>query len=185
MKNIPAAVNLVLTFSSYPLKERLASKLCAGYARWLGGFRTFETRSGGSRCGFELAPLGGSRVVLASKQIFSAVAFNKYGLALDALEVTALGALDAAAAAGRVLVMDELGPMALKSGKFTARAIELLFSPSPCLVFHRRGAEVFEAAFARFENTAVIELSEGGWDVAVAAAEAWLDARIASMEDAK
>jgi len=185
MKNIPAAVNLVFTFSGYPLKERLASRLCAGYARWLGGFRTFETRSAEGRSGFELSSLGGSRVVLASKQLFSAVALNKYGLNLSALEVTALGALNAAAADGRVLVMDELGPMALKSEKFSARAVELLFSPSPCLVFYRRGAELFEAAFGKLEKTAVIELSAGGWAEAVAAAEAWLDARIAGMEDAR
>ncbi|HNW43636.1 MAG TPA: nucleoside-triphosphatase [Elusimicrobiales bacterium] len=175
-------VNLVFTFSSYPLKERLASKLCANYARWLGGFRTFETRSVAGRGGFELEPLGGPRVVLASKQLLSAVSFNKYGLALDAFDVTALGALNAAAAAGRVLVLDELGPMALKSEKFSARVIELLFSLHPCLVFHRRGAAVFEDVFARLENTAVMELSEAGWAAAVTAAEAWLDALIVKME---
>lgn len=176
------AVNLVFTFSGYPLKERLASRLCSSYARWLGGFRTYETRTGALREGFELEPLGGARVVLASKRLLSPVAFNKYGLNLAALEVTALDALEAAAAAGRVLLIDELGPMAMKSEKFSARVIELLFSPSPCLVFHRRGAAAFDAAFSRLENTAVMELSEGGWAAAVAAAEAWLDARIVKME---
>lgn len=176
------AANLVFTFTSYPLKERLASRLCSSYSRWLGGFRTFETRGPGGRGGYELEPLGGGRVVLASKQLLSPVAFNKYGLNLEALEVAALAALDKAAAAGRVLVMDELGPMALKSGKFSARIIELLFSPCPCLVFHRRGAALFEEVFGKLENTAVLELSEGGWAGAVAAAEAWLDSRIPGME---
>ena len=185
MSAVAAAQNLVLTFSSYPLKERLAARLCAAYARWLGGFRTFEARSGAERSGFEIAALDGARVVLASKQLRSAAAFNKYGLNLDALEITALGALDAAAAAGRVLVMDELGPMTLRSEKFSARVVELLFSASPCLVFHRRGAALFEAAFQKLENTAVVELSQSGWAEAVAAAEAWLDARIAGMENAK
>ena len=176
------AVNLVFTFTSYPLKERLAARLCSSYSRWLGGFRTFETRDAGGRGGFELEPLGGSRVVLASKQLLSPVAFNKYGLNLEALEVAALTALETAAAAGRVLVMDELGPMALKSEKFSSRIIALLFSSSPCLVFHRRGAAVFEEVFGKLEHTAVMELSEGGWAAAVAAAEAWLDSRIPGLE---
>ena len=181
----PAPLNLVFTFSSYPLKERLADKLCSGYARWLGGFRTFEIRSASGRGGFELQPLGGGRVVLASRELLSAVAFNKYGLNLEALEVTALGALRDAAAGGRVLLIDELGPMGLKSEKFSSGVIELLFSASPCLVFHRRGAGIFESAFAKLENTRVLELSEGGWAAAVLAAENWLDHQISAIEDVK
>jgi len=72
--------------------------------------------------------------------------------------------------------------MAMKSGKFSAKVIELLFSANPCLVFHRRGAAVFEDAFKKLENTVVMELSEGGWAAAVSAAENWLDALIAGME---
>lgn len=179
------ALNLVFTFSSCPLKERLADKICSSYGRWLGGFRTFELRSAAGRSGFELEPLGGSRVVLASQQLLSAASFNKYGLNLEALEVTALAALRAAASDGRVLLIDELGPMALKSEKFSAAVIELLFSDSPCLIFHRRGAAVFEAAFAKLGSTAVIELSEGGWARAVLAAQHWMDSHIATIEGKK
>ncbi|MBI4350597.1 MAG: hypothetical protein HY550_04095 [Elusimicrobia bacterium] len=173
MTGLPS--KLVFGFSGCALKERLSARLCASYGRWLGGFRTLESRRGGEREGFELEALGGERVVLASRGIVSPVSFNKYALNLAALEVTALGALEAAAAGGKVLLFDELGPMAMKSEKFSARAVELLFSPAPCLVFHRRGAAVFENAFSKMSGTLKLELTEAGWAEAVSAAETWLD----------
>ncbi|HBA61390.1 MAG TPA: hypothetical protein DCZ92_11360 [Elusimicrobia bacterium] len=178
----PSTVNLVFTFSSYPLKERLAARLCGIYSRWLGGFRTLEAREGSSRGGYELEALGGGRALLASKSLVSTASFNKYGLNLDALEKTALPALERAAAGGRVLLLDELGPMALKSEKFTAKVVELLFSPAPCLVFHRRGAKIFEKAFSEMTDTVIIELAPENWDRAVAAAQSWLDGRVRLME---
>ncbi len=170
-----SASNLVISFSDCALKERLSAKLCVSYGRWLGGFVTREIRRGNSREGFEVEALGGGKAVLASRAILSPVAFNKYGVDLRALEGTALPALEAALAAGKVLVFDELGPMALLSPAFAARAVELLFSGAPCLVFYRRGARAFEDAFGRMSDTAIIELTPGTWAEAVAAAQAWLD----------
>ena len=168
-----AAPRLSFAFSDYALKERLCARLCASHGRWLGGYRTLELRPGGKRAGFEVEALGGGRAVLASREIVSPVSFNKYALDLAALE--------AAAAAGKVLLFDELGPMAMRSAPFSSRAVELLFSGSPCLVFFRRGAEVFEEAFERGGDTVIIELNEAGWAEAVAAAEAWLDAKVRLM----
>jgi nucleoside-triphosphatase THEP1 len=175
------APRLAFAFSDYALKERLCGRVCASHGRWLGGYRTLELRPGGKRAGFEVEALGGGRAVLASREIVSPVSFNKYALDLAALEGTALPALEAAAAAGRVLLFDELGPMAMRSAAFSARAVELLFSGSPCLVFFRRGAEVFERAFARGGDTVIMELGEAGWAEAVAAADAWLDAKVRLM----
>lgn len=178
----PPPLKLVFSFADCALKERLSARLCAAYGRWLGGFRTLELRRGKTRGGFEIEALGGGRAVLASRDIVSAVSFNKYALNLAALEATALSALEEAAAAGKVLLFDELGPMAMKSGKFSARVVELFFSPAPCLVFYRRGAAVFEDAFSKMSDTVIIELTEAGWAEAVAAAEAWLDRLAGEME---
>lgn len=177
-----AASRLVFAFSDCALKERLSARLAADYGRWLAGFRTLERRSGGARDGFDVEALGGGREVLASRSVVSAVAFNKYGLNAAALERTALPALEAGAAAGKILLFDELGPMAARSEKFAARAVELLFSGRPCLVFYRRGAAAFESAFARMDDTAVLELSAAAWAEAVAAARAWLDYKVELME---
>ncbi|MEK7722160.1 MAG: nucleoside-triphosphatase [Elusimicrobiota bacterium] len=195
------ALKLVFSFTDCALKERLSTKLCAAYGRWLGGFRTLEIRRGKTREGFEIEALGGGwsegglpacrqaqfrenrRVVLASRSIVSRVSFNKYALDLAALEVTALAALEEAAAGGKVLLFDELGPMSMKSGKFSARVVELLFSPAPCLVFYRNGAAVFEKAFSKMSDTVIIELTEPGWAEAVSSAEAWLDRLAEGMRD--
>lgn len=182
MSDISAAVKLVIGFTDPALKERLSARLAAAYGRWLGGFRTLELRSGKTREGFEVEALGGGRAVLASRAIVSPVSFNKYALNLAALEVTALSGLEAAAAGGKVLLFDELGPMAMSSQKFSGRAVELLFSPAPCLVFYRRGAAVFEEAFSKMSDTVIIELTAPGWAEAVAAAEAWLDRLAGKME---
>ncbi|MBI4351538.1 MAG: hypothetical protein HY550_08880 [Elusimicrobia bacterium] len=178
-------LKLVFSFTGCALKERLSAKLCAAYGRWLGGYRTLELRRGGKREGFELEALGGERAVLASRSIVSPVSFNKYALNLAALEVTALSALDRAAASGKVLLFDELGPMAMKSAKFSSRAVELLFSPAPCLVFYRSGAEVFENAFSKMGGAARLGLTEAGWAEAVSSAEAWLDRLAAGIETNK
>lgn len=183
--NRTAALKLVFSFTDYSLKERLSARLCGSYARWLGGFRTLELRRGKAREGFEVEALGGGRAVLASRGIVSGTSFNKYALDLAALEVTALSALEEAAASGKVLLFDELGPMAMRSEKFSARAVELLFSPAPCLVFCRRGAAVFERAFLNMSGAVLLELTEPGWAEAVAAAETWLDALAGGMEPGK
>lgn len=180
MNKLP--LKLVFCFTDCSLKERLSARLSAAYGRWLGGYRTLELRNGKTREGFEIEALGGERAVLASRSIVSAVSFNKYALDLAALEGTALGALERAAAEGKVLFFDELGPMAMKSEKFSARAVELLFSPSPCLVFYRRGSEAFSGAFSKMSDTVIIELTEAGWAEAVAAAEAWLDRLAGELE---
>jgi nucleoside-triphosphatase THEP1 len=177
------ASKLVFAFSDCGLKARLSGKLAAAYGRWLGGYRTLELRAAGKRAGYEVLALGGPRAVLASREIVSPVSFNKYALDLGALERTALPALEAAAAAGKVLLFDELGPMAMKSEKFSARATELLFSGAQCLVFLRRGASAFEGAFGRMGDTVIIDLAEENWAEAVAAAEAWLDLRAGLMEN--
>lgn len=184
MKNeARAAATLAFAFTDCALKARLADKACASYGRWLGGFRTRELRAGGARAGFEVEALGGGRAVLASKALVSPVAFNKYGVSLPALEATALGGLEAAAAAGKVLLFDELGPMALLAPAFSRRAVELLFSGRRCLVFFRRGAKLFEDAFARAADTVIIDLAPENWAEAVAAAEAFLDAAAENMEN--
>ena len=74
---------------------------------WLGGFRTLEKRAGAIREGFEIEALGGGREILASKKLLSASVLNKYGLNLRALENTALGALETAAASGKMLSRGE------------------------------------------------------------------------------
>lgn len=179
----PGTANIVIGFSDCALKERLSAKLCAAYGRWLGGFRTLELRDGRVRKGFEIAALGGGRAVLASRELVSPVAFNKYGVDLGALEATALPALEAAAAGGRVLFFDELGPMVLLSARFSARAVELLFSGRPCVVFYRRGAKTFEDAFSRMRDTVIIELSRESWAEAVTAAQTFLDTTVPLMEN--
>ena len=180
-RGLDTASNLVVSFGDYNLKTRLASKLVSAYGQWLGGFRTFELRSGGRRDGFEIEALGGGRAVLASQSLLSPVSFNKYGVSLAALEDTALGAIESAAP-GKVLLFDELGPMAMLSRRFSARAVELLFSDRRCLVFYRKGASVFEEAFAKMADTVIIELAPGSWAEVVAATQAWLDRQVETME---
>ncbi len=180
-RGLETASRLVVKFSDYNLKERLAGKLVAGYGRWLGGFRTFELRPEGRRDGFEIQALGGGRAVLASKSLLSPVSFNKYGVSLAALEGTALRSLESAEA-GKILLFDELGPLAMLSERFSARAVELLFSDRRCLVFCRKGAAVFDGAFSKMADTVIIELEPCSWAAAVAAAQAWLDRLVEGME---
>lgn len=99
-----------------------------------GGFYTRELRQAGQRVGFEIVTLAGQREVLATTDpgipFIRAVPFGRYRVNLAALDALVVPALRQASAEGRVVVVDEIGPMELLSSRFGQIIWELLDGPA-------------------------------------------------------
>ena len=107
------------------LIKRVVNKL----GRPAGGFYTEEIREGGTRVGFKLVTLDAREVVFAHVNFKTPERVGKYGLNLSALETVGAEALRGALRARQVVVLDEIGPMELRSAIFRDVVNEALDSP--------------------------------------------------------
>ena len=83
-----------------------------------GGFYTEEIRQGGERVGFKIITLSGEESVFARVDFKTPQRLGKYGLDLAALETIGVEALRTALRARQLVVIDEIGPMELRSASF-------------------------------------------------------------------
>ena len=96
-----------------------------------GGFYTEEIREHGGRVGFKLATLDGKEAVLAHVNFKTRQRLGKYGLDLSALETVGIEALRRAVRARQLVVIDEIGPMEIRSAAFRDVVNDVLDSPEP------------------------------------------------------
>jgi nucleoside-triphosphatase len=94
----------------------------------LAGFVTQELREGGLRVGFAIETFDGAHGVLAHVGLPGPPRVGKYGIDLAGFERLALPAL-APTPRGGVVLIDELGKMALASEAFRAAVSRLLEQP--------------------------------------------------------
>jgi nucleoside-triphosphatase len=111
------------------LIKRLINKLALPAA----GFYTEEIRERGQRVGFKIITLQGEEAVLAHVDLKTAQRVGKYGLDLAGLERIGVEALRAAMRARQVVVIDEVGPMELRSAIFRDVVSETFDSRAPIL----------------------------------------------------
>ena len=83
-----------------------------------GGFYTEEIRERGQRVGFQIITLDGETAVLAHVDFKTPQRLGKYGLDLSGLETVGVAALCEAMSARQLVVLDEIGPMELRSAIF-------------------------------------------------------------------
>jgi nucleoside-triphosphatase len=83
-----------------------------------GGFYTQEIREAGRRKGFRIMTLDGREGVLAHVDIPGSPRVSKYGVDLAALDSIGVGAVRAAIEEGMLIVIDEIGPMEMRSAAF-------------------------------------------------------------------
>jgi nucleoside-triphosphatase len=97
-----------------------------------GGFYTEEIRERSERIGFKIVALNNEEAVLAHVKFRTAQRVGKYGVDLCALEL-AVEAVRTATNARRLVVIDEIGPMEIKSPRFCDAVKEALDSSAPIL----------------------------------------------------
>src|SRR5437879_3776309 len=104
------------------LIKRIVNKL----ALPAGGFYTEEIRERGQRVGFKIVTLDGKEAGFACVDFKTPERLGKYGLNLSALETIAVAALRAAVRARQLVVIDEIGPMEIRSAIFREAVNEAL-----------------------------------------------------------
>jgi nucleoside-triphosphatase len=109
-------------------KTTLIKQVVNKLPRGAGGFYTEEIRDGGSRTGFKIVTLDGDEVVFAHVDFKTSEHLGKYGLDLSALETIGVGAVRQATRAQRLVVIDEIGPMEIRSPVFRDAVNEALDS---------------------------------------------------------
>jgi len=99
-------------------KTTLIKRVVNSLAGRTGGFYTEEMREHGARVGFKLVTLDGKEAVLAHVDFKTPERVGKYGLDLAALEAVGIQAIREALRAQRLVVIDEIGPMEIRSTIF-------------------------------------------------------------------
>ncbi|SRR6266545_2603789 len=122
-------------------KTTLIKRVVNNLPQGAGGFYTEEIRdsesvrerSGGTRAGFKIVTLNGDEVVFAHVDFKSPERVGKYGLDLAALERIGVDAVRQAIQARQLVVIDEIGPMEIRSPIFREAVNEALDSELPLL----------------------------------------------------
>ena len=110
-------------------KTTLIKRVMNEIASPAGGFYTEEIRQHGRRVGFKIVTLDGEEAVLAHVDFDTKQRVGKYGLDLHALESVGTEAICIAVQARQLLVIDEIGPMEIRSRIFCDVVNEALDSP--------------------------------------------------------
>jgi nucleoside-triphosphatase len=117
-------------------KTTLIKRVVNDLAQPTGGFYTEEMRERGRRVGFKIITLDGNEAVFAHID-FPATAeperVGKYGLDLAALETVGVDAIHEAVRTQKLIVIDEIGPMEIRSSIFCDAVTEALNSDAPLL----------------------------------------------------
>ena len=111
------------------LIKRVVNKLALA----AGGFYTEEMREAGTRVGFKLVTLDGEEAVFAHVDFKTRQRVGKYGLNLSTLEAVGVKAIREAVRMQQLVVIDEIGPMELRSAIFRDAVSEALRSNVPIL----------------------------------------------------
>lgn len=98
-----------------------------------GGFYTEEMRERGQRVGFKLVTLDGEEAVFAHVNFKTRERLGKYGLNLSALEAVGVKAIREAVRTRQLVVIDEIGPMEIRSPLFRDAVNQALESDLPLL----------------------------------------------------
>jgi len=102
-------------------------------AQSAGGFYTEEIRERGLRLGFRIVTLDGKEDVFAHVNFKTQERLGKYGLDLSPLETIGIEAVRKAVRARELTVIDEIGPMEIRSAIFRDVVNEALNSRAPLL----------------------------------------------------
>jgi nucleoside-triphosphatase len=114
-------------------KTTLVKRVVKDLPQKTAGFYTEEIRERGTRVGFRLVTLDGHEGVLAHVGFKSPERMGKYRLDLAALETVGVEAIREAMRTGQVIVIDEIGPMEIRSEMFRRAIQDALDSGAPVL----------------------------------------------------
>jgi nucleoside-triphosphatase len=114
-------------------KTTLVRRVVKELAQSAGGFYTEEIRKHRERVGFRIVTLDGKEGVFAHVNLKTQQRLGKYGLDLSPLETIGIEAVCEAVRAQELTVIDEIGPMEIRSAIFRDVVNDALNSRAPLL----------------------------------------------------
>ena len=123
-----------------------------------GGFYTEEIREHGQRVGFKIVTLDGETAVLAHVDFKTPQRLRKYGLDLSGLETVGVAALREAMRVRQLVVLDEIGPMELRSAIFRDIVTKAFDTGVPILATITARSFPFSDALRKRSDVNVIEV---------------------------
>ena len=114
-------------------KTTLIKRILNEVPQRFGGFYTEEIRDHGARVGFKVVALEGGEAVFAHVDFTTPERVGKYRLDLSALEAVGVDAIRKAMQGERLIVIDEIGPMEIRSAPFREAVLDALDSELPGL----------------------------------------------------
>jgi nucleoside-triphosphatase len=123
-----------------------------------GGFFTEEIRETGIRVGFKLVTLDGNEAVFAHVDLKSSDRIGKYRLDRAVLESVGVKALREAILGQRAVVIDEIGPMEIRSDLFRETVSEALDSTASVLATIVSRSFPFTDTIKRRHDVTLIEV---------------------------
>ena len=139
-------------------KTTLIKRVVNNLPQRAGGFYTEEIRDRGRRSGFKIVTLDGDEVVFAHVELKTPEHLGKYRLDLSALEAVGVKAIREAVQAVRLIVIDEIGPMEIRSPIFRDAVNETLDSELPVLATIFARSLPFTDAIKSRPDVTVIEV---------------------------
>ncbi|MCL5045259.1 MAG: NTPase [Actinobacteria bacterium] len=156
--------NVLLTGAAGAGKTTIIKRAVRRLGDRAGGFFVEEVREAGRRKGFRLITLDNRQGVLADLGSEGEHRVGEYGLELATLDEIGVGALRAALGAGKVIIVDEIGPMEVQSELFVETVKECLDSKYPVLGTIGRQTHPFLDAVRTRTDTLVIEVTKENRD---------------------
>ncbi|MCS7216672.1 MAG: NTPase [Candidatus Bipolaricaulota bacterium] len=142
-------------------KTTLVKRVLAAVPLRAGGMITEEIRKCGYRVGFLLRDVAtGREGLLAHRHHCDGPEFGKYRLCLRDLEEIGAAAIERALEEAELIVIDEVGPMELKSPRFIAAVEKALACPKPLLVTVHRASNHHLAYRIRHEVDHLVRLTQ-------------------------
>jgi nucleoside-triphosphatase len=139
-------------------KTTLIKRVVDELALPAGGFYTEEVRHRGERVGFKMFTLDDREALLAHVDFKTPQRVGKYGLDLSALETVGVAALREAMRARQLVVLDEIGPMELRSAVFRDVVNEIFEIGVPVLATITARPFPFTNALKKRSDVNVIEV---------------------------
>jgi nucleoside-triphosphatase len=145
-------------------KTTLIKRVLEELPQRFAGFYTEEIRDHGTRVGFKVVAVEGGEAVFAHVDFTTPERVGKYGLDLSALEAVGVNAIREAVQAERLIVIDEIGPMEIRSVGFREAVNDALDSELPVLATIFSRSLPFTDGIKSRPDVVLIEISPNNRD---------------------
>jgi len=124
-----------------------------------GGFYTTEIREKGIRRGFKIVTLDGREGILAHVNIESPYRVSKYKVNIKDLEEVGVKSILKALKENKIIIIDEIGNMEMKSLKFKKAVLAVLDSKNKVLGTMKSAPDIFVNKVKQREDTKIFYLT--------------------------